>query len=267
MKILTCIKEVIKDVKEFDENGFIKRKGVKLRLNKNDLYAIEQALILKDGRENVNVEVLTMGNNSAESILKEAMSMGVDNGFLLSDESLAGADTIATARALADVIKEAGNFDIVILGEYASDSISGVLGGMVGEKLNYNIIQNVSKIIQVEENKITVESSIDNDIFKVQSNLPVLLTVRESKVIPRFPNYIDVLRAEKTEIKKINLNKNKNEYGYLGSDIVVKGIKEVNSKKENKTKEGIKLENKVYEGTTSELVGVLEETLKKLDII
>ena len=78
-----------------------------------------------------------MGNNSAESILKEAMSMGVDNGFLLSDESLAGADTIATARALADVIKEAGNFDIVILGEYASDSISGVLGGMVGEKLNY----------------------------------------------------------------------------------------------------------------------------------
>ena len=58
-----------------------------------------------------------------------------------------------------------------------------------------NIIQNVSKIIQVEENKITVENSIDNDIFKVQSNLPVLLTVRESKVIPRFPNCIECFKS------------------------------------------------------------------------
>lgn len=272
MKILVCIKEVVTEIKTFNEDGFIERGEGKTRLNKNDLYALEQALRLKE-KGDTSVTALTMGGDSAISIIKEAFSMGVDNGFLLKDASFKGSDTISTARALVEAINYLGNFDLILLGEFSSESKAGVLGGMIGEKLNYDVIQNTSKIIEVENGNIIVSSSIDKNIYKIKDKLPVVLTVRESNDIPRFPNYIDFLRSEEKEIKEIVLNnltrKNKEIYGSLGSDIVIDNIEKeeklkdkISENKLNKEKEKM-----IHEGNTSELSEILVDKLQNLKLV
>ena len=52
-----------------------------------------------------------MGPEDAEDGLRRALQMGADSGVLVTDESLAGADVVATARILAVVIGCIGRTD------------------------------------------------------------------------------------------------------------------------------------------------------------
>ena len=62
-----------------------------------------------------------MGPPAAEVAIREAMSMGIDSGILLSDKKFAGADTWATSCAVAGAIRKIGDFDLIICGERATD--------------------------------------------------------------------------------------------------------------------------------------------------
>ena len=60
--------------------------------------------------------VVTLGPPSAEDVLREAVAWGADAGLHACDPAFAGSDTLATARALAAVLRAAGPFDLVLLG-------------------------------------------------------------------------------------------------------------------------------------------------------
>ena len=52
-----------------------------------------------------------MGTALASDILREGIAMGADKGILLSDERMAGSDTLATGRILA---ARWANWDLLI---------------------------------------------------------------------------------------------------------------------------------------------------------
>lgn len=76
-------------------------------LNPVDLHALEAALALKD-QEGGTVTLVTMGTALASDILREGIAMGADKGILLSDERMAGSDTLATGRILAAALGKLG---------------------------------------------------------------------------------------------------------------------------------------------------------------
>lgn len=82
MKILVCIKQVpgTTMVEVDEETGVLKRDGVESKMNPFDLFAIEQALSLRE-MYGGNVDVISMGPGQAAAVLKEAVYMGLTEEF------------------------------------------------------------------------------------------------------------------------------------------------------------------------------------------
>jgi len=109
MKIIVCIKQVpnTTEIKIDPVTNTLKRDGVPSIINPDDKMAIEAALQLKE-KNGATVTVISMGPPQAEKALREALAMGADEAFLLTDRAFAGSDTLATSTILAAAIKKLG---------------------------------------------------------------------------------------------------------------------------------------------------------------
>ena len=86
MKIIVCMKQVPASSKVDiePETGNLKRGSAGQRTNPYDLYALECALQIRE-KTGGTVTVLTMGPGQAESMIRDAYSMGADEGVILRD--------------------------------------------------------------------------------------------------------------------------------------------------------------------------------------
>ena len=102
MNIVVCVKQVpdTNEVKIDPKTGTLIREGVPSIMNPDDKNALEEALRIKDA-QGATVTVVSMGPPQAEKALREALGMGADRAILVADRAFAGADTLATSRALA----------------------------------------------------------------------------------------------------------------------------------------------------------------------
>ena len=112
MNILVLIKPVPDSEKETDiridaESGRLIREGIPQVIDPESRNALEAALQLAEqsGREQSAVISLAMAPESAKDKLVEALAMGADEAFLLSDAAFGGADTYATSYTLAEAAR------------------------------------------------------------------------------------------------------------------------------------------------------------------
>ena len=84
MHIVVCIKQVpdSAQIRVHPVTNTIMRQGVPTIINPYDLFALEEALRMRD-RFGGEVTVLTMGPQMAEDSLRKAMTFGADRGVLL----------------------------------------------------------------------------------------------------------------------------------------------------------------------------------------
>ena len=137
MKILVCVKQVVDTSKmEVDPNtGRLNRNGANSILNPCDRNALEAALRLKS-QTGGTVTVITMGPPQAGAVLLEAVSMGADDVYLITDRAFGGADTLATSYTLAAAVRKLGNdFDLIFCGEESIDSNTAQVGPEVAAML------------------------------------------------------------------------------------------------------------------------------------
>ena len=94
MHIIVPIKQVPEtgNVRMDPATGTMIRDGVESIINPLDLYAIEEAVLLREAHGG-RVTVLSMGPPAAEKALREALAMGCDDAVLVTDRAFAGADT------------------------------------------------------------------------------------------------------------------------------------------------------------------------------
>ncbi|GAH39519.1 unnamed protein product, partial [marine sediment metagenome] len=135
MKIFVCIKQVpaVAEVRIDPNTNTLVREGIPSIMNPYDKNAIELALTIKEEHE-AEVIAVSMGPPQAEEVLREALAMGVDKAFLLTDKTFAGADTLATSYTLSlaikKLIKESKDKKeyLVIVGAQAIDGDTGQVG-------------------------------------------------------------------------------------------------------------------------------------------
>lgn len=157
--------------------GTVNRAALPAIFNPEDLYALEQALRLKEQNPGSTVHVITMGPPRATEIIREGLYRGTDGGALLTDRAFAGADTLATSYALSQAIKKLGMPDIVIGGRQAIDGDTAQVGPQVAQKLDLNQVTYVTSIDSIADGKVTVTRHIDGGIERVEAPLPILLTI------------------------------------------------------------------------------------------
>lgn len=136
MNIVVCLKQVpdTTAVRIDPKTGTLVREGVPSIINPEDKNALEESLVLKD-KYGAKVTVISMGPPQAKNALKEALSMGADEAILITDRAFAGADTLATSKALAGALKKI-DYDIVFAGRQAIDGDTAQVGPEIAEHLN-----------------------------------------------------------------------------------------------------------------------------------
>lgn len=203
MNIIVCIKQVpdTGNIKIDPQTHTLIRSGVPSIINPLDTYALEEALQWKQ-KLGASTTVLTMGPPQAEAAIREAISMGIDRGVLLSDKKFAGADTYATAYTLSLAIRKLAPFELILCGKQAIDGDTAQVGPGVAEHLGIPHLAYVKKIEEINENKAILKAQrlMEEGYEVVETGLPALLTVVKEINEPRFPSLKGKMRAKKAEI-------------------------------------------------------------------
>lgn len=200
-KILACVKLVPGAAEvEMDGQFRLKRDGANLQLNIADLSAVEAALQMKAAEPAREVTVLSMGPAKAEQTLKELFALGVDRVILLSDRVLAGADSIATAKALAAAVQHLGDFDCILCGRRAMDAETGQIPGQLAAALQIPAVTNVQQL-SVENGTVICERRLENGVAKLEIVAPCLLSLCEYVYTLRLPSIMGRRRAKDKQVE------------------------------------------------------------------
>jgi electron transfer flavoprotein beta subunit len=215
MNIVVCLKQVpgTTQVKIDPETNTLIRQGIENIINPFDTYAIEEGVRLRE-RFDGNVTAISMGPPQAETALREAISLGVDEGILLSDPAFAGADTWATSYTLSAAIRKLGQYDLAICGRQTLDGDTGHVGPQLAEMLDVPFIAYVSGIEEVADGGMRVRRMVEDGYEVIESPLPAVLTVVKEINTPRLPSLRGLARSKSAVIPvwgagEIDIDKNK----------------------------------------------------------
>ena len=203
MNIIVCIKQVpdTANVRINPETNTLMREGVASILNPFDTYAVEEAIRFKERfGAGSTITALTMGPPQADAVLREAISMGVDNGVLLCDRAFAGSDTFATSYALAMAVKKLGGAGIILFGKQAADGDTAQVGPGVAAHLDLPQITYVRAVESVSDTEIVAQRMLEEGSETIKSSLPCVLTVVKELNAPRLPSLKGKMAAKKAEI-------------------------------------------------------------------
>ena len=207
MHFVVCIKQVpdSAQIRVHPVTNTIMRQGVPTIINPYDLFALEEALRLRDKFGGL-VTVLTMGPPMAEESLRKAMGIGADRAVLLTDRFFAGSDTLATSYALAQAIRKIGETwgvpEIVFTGKQTIDGDTAQVGPGIARRLGLNQLTYVSAIndLDLEGGVISVARRAEGGVQELTTKLPALITMLEGTNEIRRGTIADVLRAARAEL-------------------------------------------------------------------
>ena len=258
MNIIVCIKQVpdTTEIKIDPETNTLIREGVESIINPFDLYAIEEAIRLKE-QYGGKITAISMGPPQVEKALREAVAIGIDEILLLTDRKFAGADTWATSLTLSEAVKKLGNYDLILFGQQAIDGDTAQVGPGVATHLGIPQTAFVKKIESIENNKIIVQRLMEDGYDRIEMTLPAAITVVKEINVPRLPSLRGKRNAKQTELKTWNaddLQLDEDSIGLNGSPTQVIKIFSPEIKKDGEK----------YELPPEELVKILYNKLKEL---
>lgn len=221
MRIIVLVKQVpgTASVKLDPETGVMVRTGKDVIINPLDENGLAEAIRIKNAYPDVTITVVSMGPPSAMRAIKEAISMGADDGVLLSGREFAGSDTVATAKVIAAGIKKTGPFDMIICGERATDGETGQTAAMIAYYLNVPVQTYVSGL-EIIEDGVIVKRTVESGFERVQVPYPVLVSVNKDISDTGFPTLAGKLKAKQVEVptwSNAELGLDKSELGLTGS--------------------------------------------------
>ena len=130
-----------------------------------------------------SVTSFTMGPETAVDVLREASLCGVERAVHLSDPALAGSDTLATARALAAVLRRTGEFEAIVTGLNSVDADTGQVPVQVAALLGLPILTGVKRW-SLSGGVIRAELEHDDLLMEVEVGLPVVISMAERSCAP-----------------------------------------------------------------------------------
>ena len=208
MHIVVCIKQVpdSAQIRVHPVTNTIMRQGVPAIVNPYDLFALEEALRLKD-QFGGKVTMLCMGPPQAEDALKKCISFGADDAVLVTDRAFAGADTLATSYALAAAVRQISReqkVDIVFTGKQTIDGDTAQVGPGIAKRLGLQLLTYVSRIaeVDIENDRITVERRAEGGVQVLRTAMPCLITMLEGTNEMRFAPLENMIHAARYPVRK-----------------------------------------------------------------
>ncbi|NLI91328.1 MAG: electron transfer flavoprotein [Peptococcaceae bacterium] len=207
MRVISCCKAVPEEqdivVAKDRQISFEKAEW---KFGQYDLNAVEAGKQLVEAAGG-QLSGLCAGGNILDNskMKKDILSRGLDDLYLVIDESLEQADTYQSARVLEAAIKKIGDFDLVLCGAGSSDLYAQQVGNQLGELLGIPVVNAVNRIMP-QGDKVIVERALENEIQVLEITLPAVLSVTSEINVPRIPGMKDIIAANKKPVTKFTLS-------------------------------------------------------------
>ncbi len=242
MKIIVLVKQVpvVSAMKLDPETKTLQREGVPSEVSSFDVRGLLKALELRETHGG-EVVALTMGPPQAEEALRHCLALGADRVVHLTDRALAGADTLATARALALASKKEG-YDLILCGRHSTDAETGQVGPEIAEMLDIPQVTGAGKLtVNDDGHTITVERETDSGFDILECSLPALISATEDLAPERFPKRAEREAAKEKSIEIVtasDLSSDLSQFGAAGSPTWVESVETVEDSREGHVLEG-----------------------------
>lgn len=171
------------------------RAGTKSQTNPDDLHALQAAVEIRN-KIGGSIVAVTMGPPQAEAVLREALTLGADEAYLLTDRAFAGSDTWSTSYILAAATRKIlssnpqeesiDNKEVLLLfGRQAIDGDTAQVGPGVAARMSFPQLTEVRRILMAGSEDIEVEKITDRGTQILKASYPCVLTiVKEANRLP-----------------------------------------------------------------------------------
>lgn len=201
MKIAVCVKQVPDTetrVQIAPEGNAIVESDINWIVSPYDEFALEEALKIKEAQGG-EVVVVTVGPDRALSALRTGLAMGADSAVHVKDAALDGADTLATARALAGALKTLAPVDLVLCGQQGVGGDNSQVPGLLAEMLDLPQVT-VAVKIDVQDGKAVVEREIEGARETWETSLPAVISAQKGLNEPRYASLKGIMAAKKKPV-------------------------------------------------------------------
>ncbi len=207
MKIVVCLKQVpARDavLRLNASSTWIQESDISFEINEPDIYALEEALRLKEKVAAATGEVVicSLGPARALQSIKEALAKGADRALHLDDPAFEGLDAFRVALALSRAIKKESP-DLVLTGLQSDDDGSAQTGVILAELLGLPHSTIIMEI-QSDGKMLKVKRELEAGWFQwIELPLPALLTIQSGINKPRYATLKGIMAAKTKPIQKL----------------------------------------------------------------
>ena len=201
-KIVTCFKWVLDEADIKVEGRNLNFERAKYKISEYDRNAIEVGAQLNE-QKGYDFVGVTCGPK-VEAALKDALSRGPASLSYVEDQALEQADSQATSKVLAGIVKKIGDVDLVVCGEGSSDEYAQQVGPRLAALLGYPCVTFVNKL-EVTETGIKAERKLEDGAEVVEIEGPAVITVLPEINTPRIPSLKQILGAKKKPTNKLEI--------------------------------------------------------------
>jgi electron transfer flavoprotein beta subunit len=194
MRIMVPIKQIL------DPQGItVRRDKERIFINREEYIvepgskaAIEAALWLRgDGDQ---VIALSVGAPRVDDALREALAMGCDAAYLLSDEAFEEADVSVVTRILAAAVEKLGGADLIVAGRESGDTGAGQIGPRLAGALDYAQVTDVYALAMAN-GTLQATRRWGDGYAAVEGPLPAVVTVAPEAFPPRYAHGARIISA------------------------------------------------------------------------
>ena len=206
LNIVVCVKNTPSSPVYVDPaTGKVKREGATFAMSPYDEFAVEEAVRLKERVPGSTATAVTVGPDSSDAVLRDAISRGIDAGVLVTGPELEGGDSFATSRALAAAVRKLSAekpVQVVLFGKNTNDGNSGVVGAQTAAWLDWPSVLSIKKIESIDDKTAVVWRSMEDGVDVLKVTLPAALgTVKEINE-PRLASLKGKMAAKKAAVAK-----------------------------------------------------------------
>jgi len=206
MRVLVCVKRVPAPGERIvisSDGRSVDTAHLGFTMSPHEECAIEEAVQIVE-REGGHATVLTLGVAAAEDQLRYALSLGVDDGVLLTTD---GADwdpqrtAAAIGSAISSIEARGGAFDLIMFGNESADSGGFQVGIRVARALGRPMVNGV-KGIEFVDGTAVLRRPVAGGVEEYRLPLPAVVGVKEGLNLPRYPTLKGRLASKKASIEQ-----------------------------------------------------------------
>ena len=260
MKIMVCLKQVPNQDARLDidaEGTWVKEDGIKFEVNSYDLYALEEALRIKDAGE-ADVLAVSVGPDRVTQALRTALGMGADRAIHVKDPETAGSDGLGIAKILAAIAKEESP-DLILMGMMSDDGNFSAVPPMLAELID---LPHTTAAVKVEkaDGNLGIEREIEGGTREVvELQPPCVIAVQTGMNQIRYASLKGIMAAKKKPLD-VKTAADLGVAGQVGASSAKVKIESLALPPKGKGAE-------ILQGSNEEVAGVLAGKIKELGLL